>query len=371
MAQLLLHKVVQKSLFVRNFFIVSCIALVVQVFSSTAPFTWRGNVLRLKDITQVRMDTLPLKFDMMEKEYPLLPEAMAALPGHRQIVFSNEMKFRELMSDSQKLYSNEFIRCNVDESGGIERIGLLCRIIEKKSLKNGQALYVIESSKSIQIGSMAIKPGKSYLTSTHAQEVSHEYVTEAGIDQNEEASRALFEKLKRFLRISKLMVKYEIINTDEDVDNICLTPELVALRPEQEDLTKISPADMTERHRKFSYAVGNYLSRQYPMTHDILDCSISRRLIALAAILDLLVAAQSMMIGKDTVAQAKLNGKGEPMTDMILDFNDTILINRLTYEDLSPRSVIENFVLDNIEFGDIDDGEFQLVNNEIDDGTMQ
>ena len=371
MVQLLLRPFVQNSLMGRNFLFISCVALVFQVFSSTTPFTWRGNVLRLKDITEVRMETLPLKFDMIEKEYPLLPEAMAAFPGHRQIVFSNEMKFRELMSDSQQLYSGEFIRCNVDQSGGIERIGLLCRIMEKKSLKNGQAIYVTESFKRIQIGSMTIKSGKSYLSSTRAQEVSDEYVTEACIDQNEEASRALFEKLKRFLRISKLMVKYKIIDTDEDVDNICLTQELIDLRPEQEDLTKISPADMTERHRNFSYAVGNYLSRAYPMTHDLLDCSISMRLIGLAAILDLLVTAQSMLISKETVSKAKLNGKGDPNKDMILGFNDTILISRLTYEDLSPISVMKDFVLDNIEFGDIDDGEFQLVNNEIDDETMQ
>jgi hypothetical protein len=49
----------------------------------------------------------------------MLPEARPSYPGHRQLVFSNEMKFRELMSDCQSIYSNELIRCYVDQSGGM------------------------------------------------------------------------------------------------------------------------------------------------------------------------------------------------------------------------------------------------------------
>ena len=99
---------------------------VVGVFSSKA-FTWRGNVLKLKDIVQISAEGAPFKLETLDvsvdaaddtgsvteeggKGYPLLPEAKPVFPGHRQLVFSNEMKFRELMSDCQSMYSNELIR---------------------------------------------------------------------------------------------------------------------------------------------------------------------------------------------------------------------------------------------------------------------
>mmetsp|Transcript_22409 Transcript_22409/g.21643 ORF Transcript_22409/g.21643 Transcript_22409/m.21643 type:complete len:211 (+) Transcript_22409:141-773(+) len=158
---------------------------ILSVLSLSTPFIWRGNALRLKKEPLSKDDqfVVPFKLDNSEviqedvgltdgKEgFPLLPEARPSYPGHRQLVFSNEMKFRELMSDCQSVYSNELIRCYVDQSGGIERMGLLCQIVESKSLKNGQAMYIIESKRKIMIDNMNMKPGKSYLTSSCTNEV--------------------------------------------------------------------------------------------------------------------------------------------------------------------------------------------------------
>lgn len=143
-------------------FLLVCLAVSqVQSLSFSSNFIWRGNVLRLKpDPKLVQQNQLfPFKFNVDNDNnddnndndqftidncstYPLLPEARVAFPFHRQLVFSNEMKFRELMSDTQSMYSNGLIRCYVDTSGAIESIGLLCHIIESRSLKNGQVIFV-------------------------------------------------------------------------------------------------------------------------------------------------------------------------------------------------------------------------------------
>ena len=370
--------------------IVVSAATTVAVFSTNA-FTWRGNVLQLKDSVQALLrqtvpPTAPFKLDTIEtslnppqtsdvqaaktdvKGYPLLPEASQIFPGKRQIVFCNEMKFRELMSDAQSVYSNELIRCCVDQSGCIERIGLKCRIIESRSLKNGQAMYVIESLNKIQIDGMTVKEGKSYLSSTKTQELEDEMITEADINANEMLSINLFTNLQVNLRLCRMCVALiQIRATGKDLGerhDIFLPPALIASRPGQADFPTNSPTVKIERHNNFSYHVSNMLSRFIgpDQSHLLLISDTNQRLAALSYIVKL--SADEARLQVTNLLQESID---QPeMNDLMIQTVSTDEIN-----DLSPPSDWKDLHIDSVEFeGDDEDG-FQTVEGETDDGVMQ
>jgi hypothetical protein len=259
---------------------------------STNSFTWRGNVLWLKDTVTATGTSAPFKLDTSEAsidiaedftrekssgQYPLLPDSRCLVPGQSQLVFANEMKFRELMYDCKTSFSSELIRCYVDESGGIEKIGVLCRITELKNLDDGQAIYTIEGMHKILIEDMSVKPGKSYLSSSKSSKViSEDDLTTEEIERNEIMAIDTFKYLKKFLRLSKM--RFTALNDTEDLHKVCLTPEAIEYRPAQDDYLSSSPSQKSERHYKFSNAVVSLFILPSIDPYSLLTASIFDRL---------------------------------------------------------------------------------------------
>lgn len=266
--------------------------------SLTTSFTWRGNILRLKGISVTNAKEAPFKMPSAEPldyykedivdvgtsgKYPLLPEAKPAYPGNRQLVFSNEMKFRELMSDCMSIYSNELVRCYVDETGSIERAGLLCRIVDSRLLKSGQAMYIIEGMELIQVDGIVVKPGKSYLSSTSTRSMEEEF-TDEEIAANEELSNTLYLETKKYVRFLRFFLSQEFTKAGkglESLRDLCLTPYMISNRPGQLDYASISQDEKRDRHKKFSYACGNLIKGSHEDTQNLLVSSTSVRLAAL------------------------------------------------------------------------------------------
>lgn len=303
----------------------NAISTTISVFS-TNQFTWRGNVLRLNNIVPVTDPALPFKMetDQMipfkmdtsevydasnddentEERFPLLPEPGAAFPGHVQLVFCNELKFRELMSDSQTMYSNKFIRCRVDESGCIDRIGLLCRIKDSRNLKNGQAMYFIESLNKICIDGMIVRPGRSYLSSTKTSPVNDEYLNDEEIEANEQLSIKLFNTFKRFIRLSRMVSTDK--NDDEDFSSgLYLTKEFIQNRPAQEDYRSSSASEKMERHNKLSYAFGNAVTLSPLLAQKLFVAPTSKRLLIVTTIIEEVLDNLSKDIAKVTSSESR------------------------------------------------------------------
>ena len=408
------HQIMRNSVLRAVFLFISSTASVVSALGTNA-FTWRGNVLKLKDAVEIETDRLPFNLNKLEESlnvavvdansddngYPLLPEARIAFPGHRQLVFSNEMKFRELMSDSRNLYSNELIRCQVDQSGGIERIGLFCRIIQSKYLRNGQAMYIIESLKRIQIGSMTVKAGKSYLSSTKTEVVDVESLTITEINLNEKLSNIVFERFTNILRLAKLRIEYgtKLAGIEFNVDLICLSPELVAHRPGQKDFLTNSQAENMARHDNFSFAAGNYLSASHMMVHSMLASNTYSRLCALSEILDAATITLNNQISemtRDLDVQTPLTTDQKSADKALVDLKlKSAFLQKILdlhaernpymaskYEDLLPPVGQKGFDFDGYRYDtdidldlvldeDDDDDEFVKIDNETDDDIMQ
>lgn len=225
-------------------------------------------------ITDVKEDMIAAT---SSKQYPLLPDSKCMLPGQHQSVFCNEMKFRELMYDCNTFFSTELIRCYVDESGGIERTGVLCRITEFETLKDGQALYNIVGMRKILIEEMTVKPGKSYLLSSKSStDIPIEELTDEDILQNELLAIDTFKFLKKILRLSKL--KFTALNETEKADLIYLTTGVINHRPAQDDYSSLTPLQRTERHYHFSNAIVTQFILPEVDPYSLLTASIRSRL---------------------------------------------------------------------------------------------
>ena len=351
---------------------------------SSSAFTWRGNVLRLKErfisggpVAPFKMESPKVTIDFSNEEnsseqYPLLPEAKPQYPGHRQLVFSNEMKFRELMSDSQKMYSDMFIRCYVDESGGIERVGLLCRIIERKFMKNGQGAYIIESKEKIIVDDMAIKEGKSYLSSTKVQPVKDDYLTVDEVDLNEKLSTSIFNEHKFFLRLTRIMTAYAMRTGNPasgfDLDafhaaSVSLTPRMIKYRPGQDDFGSNTPTENTERHNNYSYTMGNILDLFPPKElHALLICSTFLRLTALDALIKKLVNEL-----RDQVVSAAESTDNLEIVEVIQELEKRK--NDIAFDDLIPSALLTEMCLEDFKFDD--EEAFEASPIDADDEIMQ
>lgn len=304
------------------------------------------------------------------EQYPLLPEAKPQYPGHRQLVFSNEMKFRELMSDSQKMYSNKFIRCYVDQTGGIERVGLLCRIVEGKSMKNGQAAYIIESIEKINVEDMIIKEGKSYLSSTKVQPVKDDYLSADEVDVNERLSTSIFNEHIMFLRLTRMMTSYTMGRdvSKAELDNfhaasVCMTPRMIQNRPGQDDFSSKSLPENTERHNSYSYAMGNLLNLLPPNEiHALLICSTFLRLTALESLIKYIVVE----LKNQVIAMAEETKNLETIKTML---QLEKVKNDSAFSDLTPPINWKDLSLEDIGFDD--EEAFEPSPIEDDDDVMQ
>lgn len=378
-------------LFARSVVVFITVTNAVFGVSALTAFTWRGNILKLKDVVQVSGEVAPFKLEVVDvsidssdaggivsevgtRGYPMLPEAKPAFPGHRQLVFSNEMKFRELMMDCQKAYSNELIRCYVDETGTIDRVGLLCRIIESRSLKNGQAMYIIESEKKIRIDSMTVKAGKSYLSSTSTHDVIEETITEKELEANEELAIKVFNELKKYLRLTKLRYHYEsnerkLSQIDTDLSFICLSPDLIASRPKQLDFATNTFTENVERHTKFSNTLGNLLSSSPTLSQFLLTSPTADRLKFLASALK--TAFVDMRTEVFESSQKSVNGQESlDVIQQILELDTAEYEDK--HDDIAPPSNWENLNIKNIEFDGDDEEGFQPANDtDEDDDVMQ
>lgn len=273
-------------------FLIISTSITVATALSTNSFSWRGNVLWLKDTITATGTSAPFKLDTSgaitdvkedliaatsSGQYPLLPDSKWMFPGQVQEVFCNEMKFRELMYDCNTFFSTELIRCYVDETGGIERTGVLCRIIEFNILEDGQALYTIEGMRKILIEEMTVKPGKSYLTSSKSStDIPVEEFTDDAILLNEMLAIDTFKFMKKILRLSRL--KFTALNDTERADGVHLTAGVLEHRPAQDDYSSLTPSQKTERHYHFSNAIVSLFILPDVDPYYLLTASTDRRL---------------------------------------------------------------------------------------------
>jgi hypothetical protein len=311
---------------------------------SSNSFSWRGNFLWLKDTVTATGTSAPFKLDTSEAsidiaedftgvkssgQYPLLPDSKCLVPGQFQLVFANEMKFRELMYDCKTSFSSELIRCYVDESGGIEKIGVLCRITDLKNLEDGQAIYTIEGMHKILIEDMSVKPGKSYLTSSKSSKVTTvDDLTAEEIERNEILAIETFKYLKKFLRLSK--IRFTALNEIEDLHKVCLTPEAIEHRPAQDDYLSSTPSQKTDRHYKFSNAVVSLFVLPSIDPYSLLTASIFDRL---AELNDRLIAGTLNF--KSEFADISRAKSSWDLVEQVLELEANQDDN--TYLDLAPR----------------------------------
>lgn len=273
-------------------------------------FQWRGVTLFLDPATGVAKATEGLPFKMPEVEptpensLPLIPDDTPVFPGSRQFLFLNEMKFRELICDSVNLFDGKMVRCLVDDRTGlIHPEGVACRILEKKSLKSGEIMCVIEAYTRMRVESTHRKETSSYLTAIVSPSpeptVPDEALSEL-VRCNEEASIKLYSVLKAYLRLVALRIKNTYKETDAEYGQekyLCLSPQIHQHRPP-------NPADrfggavaetLQEKHirqREFSYAVGNLIKSSSYMMQRLVEGDTGGRL---GGLLQVINAANNVM----------------------------------------------------------------------------
>jgi translation initiation factor 2 alpha subunit (eIF-2alpha) len=234
-------------------------------------------------------------------------------------------------------------------------------------------MYLIEAIKKIQIESMLMKPGKSYLCSALTQLVEEDSLTVQEINANEELCVSLINEIKKYLRLARIKISYSLNNIDnsetgQDFDYLCLPPNVILNRPGQDDdFTFNTLGRIAERQNSFSYAVGNLTPAAPSAAHAILIGSTRERLASLLKIYRSAVTGIKVQISQlveETLDQKSGMELIQQCLDLDLNENDGV------YDDLLP-SKYYTLTLGNIEFYGDDQDEFQAVTDDSNDDVMQ
>jgi hypothetical protein len=197
-----------------------------------------------------------------ENSLPLIPDESPTFPGSRQFLFLNEMKWRELIFDCVQRFDGRMVRVFVDDSTGtstyhqyptyytvtinttknttglIHPEGVECRILERKSLKSGEIMCVIEATKRLVVESTYRKPTASYLTAVVSSSLEYEEMDQEklarSVKQNQDTCINVYCALKAYLRLVALRFKNIYTEDDEEYGNeryLCISPAIYKYRP--------------------------------------------------------------------------------------------------------------------------------------------
>jgi hypothetical protein len=349
-------------------------------------FQWRGKTLFLDPNAAIGKDkaTEGLLFKMpdveptQENTLPLIPDAAPTFPGSRQFLFLNEMKFRELISDSINSFDGKMVRCFVDDSTGlIHPEGVACRILEKKSLKSGEIMCIIEAYQRMRVDSFHRKATSSYLTavvSDSPEPLTLEADQAEVVRSNEETSMLLYIALKTYLRLVTLRFKNIYTEDDEEYGGekyLCISPAIYKNRPRGFGGTRVeSVADQQERHTLFSYAVGNLIKSSSYLMQRLVEGDTQTRLRGLLKILNSANANVANYlragIGSNAEDVNRLISKSEDPSDEPEDILPPANYRELC---LDMIQLYEDWQVEEDEVADEKKFDYELVDD--DDGEME
>jgi len=154
---------------------------------------------------------------------------------------------------------------------------------------------------------------------------------------------------------------------DDEVNRyICLSPSIINTRPGGVDYSLMTNKEKTERHNKFSYAVGNLISATPALAHLILVGSTADRLVSLARMIK--SATKEIKVQLSQTSQDVMYEKsGRDMVQLVLNLDSDEYDE--SQENLSPPLEWREMSLDQVQL----EGEEEdlLVDEENDDEVMQ
>ena len=300
------------------------------LFLLASGFTWRGRELFLNKKTEQTKNNYLFDFDdnlsidnyndnnSDNLEYlPLLPEAIPVFPGSRKIIFLNEMKFRALIQSSISNYDSYLVRTFVDsDTGGIDPIGLKCKIVESRNLKDGQVCSIIEASERINIHSIEMEDNQFLIGKISLQDNIDD---NNNIDENDNYCFEILNILKSYLRLTAIS-KVALGADPDTAKEYCFTPNIMRNLP----LPYESTEKKLKRHEDFSYAVGNLVRTTPMLMQQLLKESTNQRLKGLLKIVETGFNElkdeinQDKVVSQDDIARivAMSNDKGDIIEDL-------------------------------------------------------
>jgi len=290
-------------------------------------FTWRGKELFLR--APEEFDNVPFlptpqaaHFDR-SASVAVLPEAQPAFLGSRNVLFANELRFRQLLNDVYHSETKELVRTYVDGTGGIAPVQLKCRIVECKRLATGQAIYIIEGLERVSLDQV-------WLEGSDGQYLVGNVSPLPDIDDDDGQSTKIlalevYSMVKTYLRLARRVPTVESAEDPESSRYLCLSPAIVNSWNAQDFGT-------------FSHAVANLVSTTPAIMHQLFTASVSERLRGLTRILTIALDD----ISNDLIGQ-------EVMTSIDMDIVKDRGANVQDFADLLPPLDFQELTLDGIE----------------------
>ena len=125
---------------------------------------------------------------------PILPFRDSMFPGSRQFLFIYELRYRALMNEADNIDGGTLVRCYSSNTDRIGQFGTVCKIVEKRRLRDGRGFFIIEAINRCKLHK--ITKFSPFMMAEVKGEINDEPLDDADIDICEELSRDVFFLLK-------------------------------------------------------------------------------------------------------------------------------------------------------------------------------
>lgn len=300
------------------------------------------------------------ELDIAYEKLPILPEATPAFLGSRHFLYINEMKFRELFSDLFRDVANKenrLIRCFVDNDGGIENQALICKVVESRLMKSGQAMYVIEAEEQVRIEKLIQKPTSSYLLGY----LSKVKKGPGEIDGNESICMEIFTNLKIYLRLARVHSKMvaELMKIEPpDSKMLCLSPAVLKYKPYPADITETAE-DTLDRQARFASSIANLVQSTPSRMQNIFEADVHSQLQSLREMIDI----ASSQIKNELGQVDKYKAENE---QTIRDVLEKSCSDTDEFEDLLPPLSYQELTLEGVQV----EGDEELIEERVGDDLI-
>jgi len=251
---------------------------------------------------------------------------------------------------------NRLIRCYVANDGGIENQALVCKVVESRLMKSGQAMYVIEAVEQVKIEKLIQKPTSSYLIgySSKVQKGLGE------IDGNESICMEIFTNLKIYLRLARVHSKMvaELMKIEPpDSKMLCLSPAVLKYKPYTGDIETTEKT--LDRQARFASAIANLVQSTPSRMQNIFEADVHSQLQSLREMIDI----ASSQIKNELSQVDKYKAENE---QAIRDVLEKSCSEADQYEDLLPPPSYQELTLKDVQV----EGDEELIEERIGDDLI-
>ena len=160
----------------------------------------------------IMRETVKLEATTATKTLPILPFSDTMFPGSRQFLFIYELRYRALMNEADNIDGGTLVRCFSSKTDRIGKYGSVCKVVEKRRLRDGRGFFIIESMKRCEI--QKITKFSPFMMAEVNEEIDDELLSDNDLNFCEELSRDIFFLLKvntaPFNRV--IILAYIVIN---------------------------------------------------------------------------------------------------------------------------------------------------------------